>query len=54
VSFERNSRFTGRESLLALLKEKLFVRDGTIKIAITGFRGIKKTQLVLELLYRAN
>jgi len=52
VPFERNHRFTGRESQLAQLEEKLFVEDRTAKIAITGLGGVGKTQLVLELVYR--
>jgi tetratricopeptide (TPR) repeat protein len=52
VPFERNPRFTGRESQLAELEGKLFPGDHTAKIAITGLGGVGKTQLVLELLYR--
>jgi tetratricopeptide (TPR) repeat protein len=57
VPFERNPCFTGRETQLALLEEKLFAKDAatkdtTTRIAITGLGGIGKTQLVLELLYR--
>ncbi|KAF4215069.1 hypothetical protein CNMCM8980_008758 [Aspergillus fumigatiaffinis] len=52
VPFERNPRFTGRESQLAELEGKLFTGDHTAKIAITGLGGVGKTQLVLELLYR--
>jgi tetratricopeptide (TPR) repeat protein len=52
VPFERNHRFTGRESQLAQLEEKVFAEDRTAKIAITGLGGVGKTQLVLELVYR--
>ncbi|GIC93461.1 uncharacterized protein Aud_009949 [Aspergillus udagawae] len=52
VPFERNPRFTGREPQLAEIEGKLFTRDHTAKIAITGLGGVGKTQLVLELLYR--
>jgi tetratricopeptide (TPR) repeat protein len=52
VPFERNPRFTGRDSQLAQLEAKLFATDQTTKIAITGLGGVGKTQLVLELLYR--
>jgi tetratricopeptide (TPR) repeat protein len=52
VPFERNPRFTGRESQLAELEGMLFTGDRTAKIAITGLGGVGKTQLVLELLYR--
>ena len=52
MPFERNPRFAGRGSQLAQLEEKLFAKDHTIKVAITGLGGVGKTQLVLELLYR--
>ncbi|KAK2594005.1 hypothetical protein QQS21_008267 [Conoideocrella luteorostrata] len=53
VPFDRNSRFTGREKELAVLENKLFAADQFAKVAICGLGGIGKTQLVLELLYRA-
>src|SRR6266536_1876480 len=52
VPFERNPCFTGRQSQLAQLEEKLFAIDHTAKTAITGLGGVGKTQLVLELLFR--
>jgi hypothetical protein len=52
VPFDRNPRFTGRESLLASFEEKLFVGEQTTKTAIVGLGGIGKTQLALELAYR--
>ncbi|KAF1813614.1 HET-domain-containing protein [Eremomyces bilateralis CBS 781.70] len=52
VPFERNPHFTGRESQLAQLEGKLFAKDRTMKIAVTGLGGVGKTQLVLELLFR--
>ncbi|KIM93232.1 hypothetical protein OIDMADRAFT_75421, partial [Oidiodendron maius Zn] len=52
VPFDRNPRFTGRESQLSQLQDMLFVKDQTTKIAITGLGGVGKTQLVLELIYR--
>ena len=52
VPFDQNARFTGRESQLAELEEKLFVRAQATKFAITGIGGIGKTQLALELAYR--
>jgi putative protein kinase ArgK-like GTPase of G3E family len=52
VPFERNPYFTGRESQLAQLEEKLFAKDQTAKMAITGLGGVGKTQMVLELAYR--
>jgi Cdc6-like AAA superfamily ATPase len=53
VPFKRNPCFTGRESQLAQLEEKLLAKDQTAKMAITGLGGVGKTQLVLELAYRA-
>ena len=52
VPFERNSRFTGRESELMRIEEMLFGKQPTAKLAITGLGGVGKTQLVIELLYR--
>jgi hypothetical protein len=52
VPFDRNPKFTGRESQLAKLEEKLFVGGQTTRCAITGLGGVGKTQLVLELVYR--
>jgi tetratricopeptide (TPR) repeat protein len=52
VPFERNPRFTGRETLLAQLEDKLFAKDHTTRIAIAGLGGVGKTQLALELLFR--
>jgi AAA+ ATPase superfamily predicted ATPase len=52
VPFDRNPNFTGRESQLAQLEEKLFGRGRTTKVAIWGLGGVGKTQLVLEFVYR--
>src|ERR1700722_4769283 len=52
VPFDRNPRFTGRESQLTKLEEMLVIGGQTTKIAITGLGGVGKTQLVLELVYR--
>jgi tetratricopeptide (TPR) repeat protein len=52
VPFERNSRFTGRESQLSQIESALFIEDYTSRLAIAGLGGTGKTQLVLELLYR--
>lgn len=52
VPFERNLCFTGRESELAQLEEKLFRENQTTKIAITGLGGIGKTNLLIELVYQ--
>jgi hypothetical protein len=52
VPFDRNPNFTGRETQLTEVEEKLFRGGQTVKVAITGLGGVGKTQLVLELLYR--
>jgi hypothetical protein len=45
VPFDRNPNFTGRESQLAHLEERLFVRGQPTKYAVTGLGGVGKTQL---------
>ncbi|CAE7205771.1 hypothetical protein PTNB73_07222 [Pyrenophora teres f. teres] len=52
VPFERNIRFTDRESELAELQNMLFTNNQFTKTAISGLGGVGKTQLVLEFLYR--
>ncbi|KID74960.1 uncharacterized protein G6M90_00g055500 [Metarhizium brunneum] len=52
VPFERNFRFTDRESELAELESRLFANNQSTRIAVYGLGGVGKTQLVLELLYR--
>ena len=53
VSFKRNPNFTSRNSELSSIKTKLFRAKNTAKtIIIIGLRGIRKTQLVLELFYQ--
>ena len=52
MPFERNPRFTGRESQLAILENKLSKQTQTTRLAIRGLGGMGKTQLVLELVYQ--
>ena len=52
VPFERNPRFTGRESQLTNLEAMLSVRSQTTKIAIYGLGGVGKTQLAIEFVHR--
>ncbi|EHA45981.1 hypothetical protein MGG_02976 [Pyricularia oryzae 70-15] len=52
VPFERNTRFTDRNSELDQLHSMLSSGDQFTKVAVSGLGGVGKTQLVLELLYR--
>jgi tetratricopeptide (TPR) repeat protein len=52
VPFERNARFTGRESELSQLEGMLFAEDRTTKIAITGLGGVGKTNILIELVHQ--
>ena len=53
MPFERNPRFTGRESELFKLEKLLSHTGRTTKVAITGLGGVGKTQLAIELVHRA-
>jgi tetratricopeptide (TPR) repeat protein len=45
----QNRHFTGRESTLDELKEKLFLEPNTERLALFGLGGIGKTQVALQL-----
>ncbi|CUS08952.1 unnamed protein product, partial [Tuber aestivum] len=51
IPYSRNSRFTGRESLIDSLK-RLCKPDGHNRIALHGLGGSGKTQIALEYVYR--
>jgi tetratricopeptide (TPR) repeat protein len=53
VPFIRNQQFVGRDSYLNRLESALFTEHQPAKFAITGLGGMGKTQIVLELAYRA-
>jgi CO dehydrogenase nickel-insertion accessory protein CooC1 len=53
MPFERNPRFTGRESELSRLEKLLSHTGRTTQVAITGLGGVGKTQLAIELVHRA-
>jgi hypothetical protein len=49
MAFDRNLRFTGRESELSKL-DKPFFQDGqNTKVAVIGVGGVGKTRLVIEI-----
>jgi tetratricopeptide (TPR) repeat protein len=52
MPFERNLRFTGRESELSKVETLLFQDGQNTKVAVTGLGGVGKTQLAIELVYR--
>jgi tetratricopeptide (TPR) repeat protein len=53
VPFDRNQQFVGRNSLLNQLESALFTENQPAKFAIYGLGGMGKTQIALELAYRA-
>ncbi|BCS25435.1 uncharacterized protein APUU_50146S [Aspergillus puulaauensis] len=53
VPFSRNKAFVGRENYIATLGESVSTPGETQKTAICGLGGIGKTQIALELAYRA-
>jgi tetratricopeptide (TPR) repeat protein len=53
VPFDRNQQFVGRNSLLNRLESALFTEHQPAKFAIYGLGGMGKTQVALELAYRA-
>jgi tetratricopeptide (TPR) repeat protein len=53
VPFDRNQQFVGRDSLLNRLGSALFTEHQPAKFAIYGLGGMGKTQIALELAYRA-
>ncbi|KAF4152330.1 hypothetical protein CNMCM6069_002267 [Aspergillus lentulus] len=53
VPFARNPRFVGRQNVIDSLEQSIFHSGGPTKTAIYGLGGIGKTQVALELAYRA-
>ena len=49
----KNSRFTGRATVLEELRERLFIRRECRKLALVGLGGVGKTQVALELAHWA-
>ncbi|KAL6804519.1 nucleoside phosphorylase domain-containing protein [Trichoderma sp. SZMC 28013] len=55
VPTKRNPNFIGRETILSKLLAKIspdLTKDGYYKAAITGHKGVGKTQIALEAVYR--
>src|SRR4029077_6425673 len=52
VPFDRNPRFSGRNSELNGLEKVIFSEGKSRKTAITGLGGVGKTQVALELAYQ--
>jgi hypothetical protein len=53
IPFERNPRFVGRKTQLQQVESKIFAEGQSQKAAIIGLGGVGKTQIALELTYRA-
>ncbi|KAF5857978.1 hypothetical protein ETB97_005009 [Aspergillus alliaceus] len=53
VPFARNPRFVGRQNEIHSLEQSIIHSRGPTKTAICGLGGIGKTQIALELAYRA-
>src|SRR5262249_40949703 len=53
VPLERNPNFVGRDVELDQLDEKLFLESRCSRAALIGLGGVGKTQIALELAYRA-
>ena len=48
----RNPGFTGRDSLLAAVRDRLLAGDTAVVQALQGMGGVGKTQLAIEYAYR--
>lgn len=48
----RNPGFTGRDSLMAAVRDALLAGDRTVVQALNGMGGVGKTQLAIEYVHR--
>ncbi|KAI3571440.1 hypothetical protein IWW34DRAFT_291926 [Fusarium oxysporum f. sp. albedinis] len=52
IPFTKNSRFTGRTTILSALEDKFFGPDQSQKMALVGLGGVGKTQIALRFAYQ--
>ncbi|KAL7755432.1 hypothetical protein ACKLNR_014530 [Fusarium oxysporum f. sp. zingiberi] len=52
IPFARNTRFTGRATILNALEDKFFGPDQSQKVALVGLGGVGKTQIALCFAYQ--
>ncbi|KAH7459820.1 hypothetical protein FOMA001_g19795 [Fusarium oxysporum f. sp. matthiolae] len=52
IPFTRNTRFTGRTTILNALEDKFFGQDQSKKVALVGLGGVGKTQIALRFAYQ--
>ncbi|EWZ29035.1 P-loop containing nucleoside triphosphate hydrolase protein [Fusarium oxysporum Fo47] len=52
IPFTRNTRFTGRTTVLNALEDKFFGPEQSQKVALVGLGGVGKTQIALRLAYQ--
>ncbi|RBR22367.1 uncharacterized protein FIESC28_04561 [Fusarium coffeatum] len=52
IPFTRNTRFTGRTSILNALEDKFFGQDPSQRMSLVGLGGVGKTQIALRFAYQ--
>jgi hypothetical protein len=53
IPYVRNGNFVGRESILRNVENKLEQRESNNRVAMYGLGGVGKSQVAIELAYRA-
>jgi hypothetical protein len=53
IPFVRNGNFVGRETILETIEQKLVLPKSNRRVALWGLGGVGKSQVALELAYRA-
>ncbi|KAH8645473.1 hypothetical protein BX600DRAFT_519485 [Xylariales sp. PMI_506] len=51
IPLRQNHKFTGRDTILKKLQEKLFLQQDCQKLAVVGLGGVGKTQIALQFAY---